>query len=161
MDREKLKASPCLASAWQKSMHLETREELSSSLTAAICRGTQIQLCIVYGDIWMALYHILSYLSQMAPCILRCPFWRKFENLECEAHENRFFSIFLPVVCARKKICFSCNFLQILSLVQAQTTRRNFNCSMYTLCTGPESELQIKLLPYMRNYEAYIGNFIH
>ena len=30
MDREKLKALPCLASAWQKSMHLETRGEFSS-----------------------------------------------------------------------------------------------------------------------------------
>ena len=30
MDREKLKASPWLASAWQKSMHLETRGEFSS-----------------------------------------------------------------------------------------------------------------------------------
>ena len=30
MEREKLKASPWFASAWQKSMHLEAREELSS-----------------------------------------------------------------------------------------------------------------------------------
>ena len=35
MAREKLKAWPWLASAWQKSMHLETRVELTSS-TAAI-----------------------------------------------------------------------------------------------------------------------------
>ena len=35
-----------------------------------------------------------------------------------------------------KRYVLSCNFLQILSLVQAQTTRRNFNCSMYALCTA-------------------------
>ena len=50
----------------------------------------------------------------MAPYMIRCPFWRKFENLECEAHENRIFSIFLAVVCARKKICSIVYFLGFL-----------------------------------------------
>ena len=29
----------------------------------------------------------------MAPYIIQCPFWRKFENLEFEAHENQIFSM--------------------------------------------------------------------
>ena len=41
----------------------------------------------------------------MARYIALCRFWTKFENLECEIHENRIFSNFLRVVCTRKKIC--------------------------------------------------------
>lgn len=35
-----------------------------------------------------------------------CRFWTKFENLECEVHENWIFPIFLRVVCVRIKICY-------------------------------------------------------
>ena len=42
---------------------------------------------------------------KMARYIALCRFWTKFENLECEIHENRIFSNFLRVVCTRKKIC--------------------------------------------------------
>ena len=39
----------------------------------------------------------------------------------------------------------SCNFLQILSLVQAQTTRRNFNCSISTLCNAHHLRKHLKM----------------
>ena len=55
MVREKLKVCPWLASAWQKSMHLETKEELTS-VTAAI-----FGLLLNYENVGIAEKHAASH----------------------------------------------------------------------------------------------------
>ena len=78
----------------------------------------------------------------MAPYIIRWPLWRKFENLEFEAHKKRFFSIFLRVVCARKKIC---------SILYS-------NYSMYILCNGDDDE-DDKIMP-QKSQKIYDGAYL-
>ena len=83
----------------------------------------------------------------MEPYIIRCSFWRKFENLEFEAHENRFLSISLAVVCARKNVCSFVYFLTSFKPNPSANNCENFNCSICTLsqCTVKQSIINVKL----------------
>ena len=62
-----------------------------------------------------------------------CRFCRNFDNLEFEADKSQIFSTFLRVDCARKKICSVVYFLRFLR--HNLSAARNFNCSMYALCS--------------------------
>ena len=68
---------------------------------------------------------------KIARYIALCRFWTSFGNFECEIYENWIFSIFLRVVCTRKKNI--CSIVYFSRYAQAKRTRRNLNCLIYAL----------------------------
>ena len=81
---------------------------------------------------------------KMARYIALCRFRTKFENLECEIHENLIFSIFLRVVCARIKICSMVYSLQFFKIYPSANNLEDLNCSMEALCTAAVNHIKEK-----------------
>ena len=82
------------------------------------------QRCLGINRVWDSrAYFELNSMDTEPPKIARyialCRFWTKFENLECEIRENRIFSLFLRVVCTRKKICSNVHLFRFLATLVA------------------------------------------
>ena len=74
----------------------------------------------------------------MAQYIALCRFWTKFENLKCEIHENRMFSFFLRVVCAKIEISSMVYFLRFFKICPSANNPEEFEVLNVRIvhCTG-------------------------
>ena len=79
-------------------------------------------------------------------------FWTKFENLECEIHENRIFSIFLQVVCTRKKMCSIVYFLRFVKICLSANNPEEFELLNVRIVHCSAKSMQLK---HLANFTAH------
>ena len=89
---------------------------------------------------------------KMARYIALCRFWTKFENLECEIHENRIFSNFLRVVCTRKKICSIVYLLRFFKICLSANNPEEFELLNVGIVHCSAKSMQLK---HLANFTAH------